>query len=261
MRMNADEERARGGSGGGAWVDGGEDGLHFGAGQGKEALDDGGIELGAAGLDEAALGLFEGEAFAIRARGDHGVEGVNDGDDAGADGDFVAGEAAGVAFAVEGLVVMEDEEADALEAGNLAEDAPAVFGMLFHEGVFVVGEAGGLIEDGVGNADFSDVVEEGGDLDIGEGIVVEAEFAGNVKSPLRKTRAVNAGIEILEIEKLIEGADEGVAEGEGLFFGILDAEGGGGRGRRDAGSGGGGAEERFGERRRGIFRRGRRVVG
>jgi hypothetical protein len=35
---------------------------------------------------------------------------------------------------------------------------------------------------------------------------------------------VDAGVEILEIEKLIESADDGIAEGGRLLFELLDAE-------------------------------------
>src|SRR5271166_6552008 len=87
---------------------GGEDGVHFCLSEGQETLDDDGIELRAAALDEAADGFFMGEAFAVGAGRDHGIEGIDHCDDAGDDGYFGVFEAGGVAFAVEGFVVVEN---------------------------------------------------------------------------------------------------------------------------------------------------------
>jgi hypothetical protein len=46
----------------------GENGRHFGACKGKEAFNNCGIELSAACFDQAALGILEGQALAIRTR-------------------------------------------------------------------------------------------------------------------------------------------------------------------------------------------------
>ncbi len=50
---------------------------HFGLRDTDEALDNGGIELRAAGDDQATDGLIEGQSFSVRARGDHGIERVD----------------------------------------------------------------------------------------------------------------------------------------------------------------------------------------
>src|SRR5713101_5203104 len=78
----------QGGRHGGAG--GGKDGGHFGLRKGNKALHDSGIKLRAAGFDKPANGLFVRKANAVRARGNHGVKGVDHGDDARNDRNFGA---------------------------------------------------------------------------------------------------------------------------------------------------------------------------
>ena len=114
--------------------------------------------------------------------------------------------------------MVEDVESGTFEAGKHAQDGPTIFGVLFHQSVFFVIELGGLFQDGVGDADFADVVEEGGDFEISKFRFAEAEFLSDAHAPFREASAVDAGVEILEIEKLIEGADDRGAQGRDLFF-------------------------------------------
>ena len=67
---------------------GGEDGVHFCLREGQEGLYNDGVELRAAALNEAAYSFFVGKAFAVGTGRDHGIEGVDDGDDARDDGNF-----------------------------------------------------------------------------------------------------------------------------------------------------------------------------
>ena len=94
----------------------------------------------------------------------------------------------------------------------------------FHEGVLVGIETPGLAEDGVWDADLAYVVEQRGHFQILKLGFLQAEFLADAHAPLREASAVDAGVEILEIEELIESADDGIAERGRLLFELLDAE-------------------------------------
>jgi len=203
---------------------GGEDAHHIGFGERQERLDDQRIELRATGFDEAARGFVERQAAAIRARGNHGVEGINHGDDAGADGDLRFLQLRGIAGAVEIFMMVEDEKAGAFEAGKTAKDSPTEFRMTLDDRVFFVGEASGLVEDAVGNADFADVVKESAHFDVRHGAFGNAKLARDAESPFGEAGAVDAGIQVAQIEELVEGANEGVAKVVRVGLELLDAQ-------------------------------------
>src|SRR5262249_57688905 len=89
----------------------------------------------------------------------HGMEGVDDGSDARADGNFGAFELRWIAGAVDILMMMQHVEAGLLEPGKLANHGPAVFRVALDQLELFGSQATGFIEDAVGNADLTDVVE------------------------------------------------------------------------------------------------------
>jgi hypothetical protein len=193
-------------------------------GEGKEGADDNRVKLSAARFVEAARGFLVGQAFSIRTRRHHRIERVNNADDARDYWYFGALKAGGIAFAIEGLMVVENIEGRPFETGEHAQNGPAIFGMFFHQGIFVRVETTGLSENCVRDADFTDVVEERGHFEILKLGFLEAEFLTDAHAPFREASAVYSGVEVLEIEELIEGADDGIAERRRLFFKLLDAE-------------------------------------
>ena len=193
-------------------------------GEREEGADDNRVELSATGFVEAAHGFLVGKAFSIGARRNHGVKCIDHADDAGDDRNLRILEARGIAFAVEGFVVVENIESRAFEAGEHAQNGPAILGVLFHQGVFIRVEKPGFAEDCIRDADLTDIVEERGDFEILKLGFFEAEFLPDAHAPFREASAVHSGVEILEIEELIEGADDGIAERRRLFFKLLDTE-------------------------------------
>src|SRR5882724_618112 len=119
---------------------------------------------------------------------------------------------------------MKNIESGALEARKHPQHGPAVFGMLFHQGVFVGVETAWFAQDCIRDADFADVVQESGNFEVLQLGFFEAEFLADAHTPFRKAGAVDAGVEILQIEKLIERADDGIAESGGLLFELFDAK-------------------------------------
>src|SRR5690242_2095455 len=97
-----------------------ENGVHFRLGEREEALYHRWIELRPAGYDQSADGFFVREAFAVRPRGNHRVERINDRNDARNDGNFSLLQPGGVALAVKGFVMMKDVQRGAFESGQHA---------------------------------------------------------------------------------------------------------------------------------------------
>ena len=216
-------KKLQGGRDGGAG--GGKDGGHFGLRKGNKALHDSGIKLRATGFDEPPDGLLVRKTNAVRARGNHGVKGIDHGDDARNDGNLRALKASRIAFSVDVFVVVENIERGAFESGEHAQNRPAVFGMLFHKGVFIRVEAPRLSQDGVWNSHFADIVEKGGNFQILEFRFFQAEFLADAHAPFREARAMHAGVEILQIQKLVEGTDHRATQRGDLLFDLFDADG------------------------------------
>jgi hypothetical protein len=211
-------------SGGDGGAGGGEDGGHFCFGEGEEGLDDHRIKLSATGLVKPTHSLFKRQALAVGAGRNHGVEGIDDADDARNDGDFGPFQSRGVSLSVERLVVMENIESRTLESREHAQYGPAVLRVLLHEGIFLRIKTSGLAKDGIRDAHFADVVEKRRNLKILKLGFFQAQFLPNAHTPFRQPGAVDTGVEIFQVEELVEGADDGIAEGSRLFFELLDAK-------------------------------------
>ncbi len=51
-----------------------------------------------------------------------------------------------------------------------------------------------------------------------------AQFLADAHPPLRQPGAVHAGVEVFQVEELVEGADDRIAKRGSLFLKLLDAE-------------------------------------
>ena len=126
-----------------------------------EGLDDGRVELRA----RAAAELGERELLpgrlAVGPVGGHRLEGVGDEDDRATRAGSVAGQAVGVAAAVEALVVVAHPARLDSHVGGL-DDVVAEQRVALHLLVLGVGELGRLVEDRVGDPDLADVVQQAG---------------------------------------------------------------------------------------------------
>jgi len=129
-------------------------------------VDDNGVKLGPARFGEPAHGFFVGQAFAIGAGRNHGVERIDYADDSGHYGYFLVLEPRGISLAIEGLVVMENIKSRAFEAGEHAQYGPAVFRMLFHQFVFFRIKTRRLSENGIWNSHFADVVQKSNNFEV-----------------------------------------------------------------------------------------------
>ena len=80
----------------------------------------------------------------------------------------------------------------------------------------------GLVEDVVWNADFANVVQQGAHLELVHVAFGDAEVARHQQPPLRQTSAVKAGIQVTQVEQLIEAADEAAVQLADLVLQIFD---------------------------------------
>ena len=109
----------------------------------------------------------------------HGGEGVADEDDLGAERDAVAREAVRVAAAVPALVAGADELPDAHQRGRGLHDPLADQRVAAHERPLLLVERPALVQDGLRQGDLAHVVQLGGGHHAVDGVVVEAEAAGD----------------------------------------------------------------------------------
>ena len=123
-------------------------------------MDDDGVKLSSTRFSEPAHGFFVGQAFAIGAGRNHGVERIDHADDTGDYRYFRVLEPGGISLAIEGLVVMENIKSRAFKAREHTQYRPAIFRMPFHQGVFFRIETRRLSENGIRDSHFADVVKE-----------------------------------------------------------------------------------------------------
>ena len=122
--------------------------------------------------------------------------------------DLLAGEAVGIAAAVEALVVVAHPARLDLHVGRL-HDVVAQQRMALHLLVLVVGELGGLVEDRVGHADLAHVVQQPGQAQAREPPGVEAQLGADQAAQLRHGLAVAARVGVLGVDGARERAGEG----------------------------------------------------
>ena len=130
---------------------------------------------------EDALDLLGGHRRAVGPRGAHRVVAVGHGEDPGEERDRLALEPLGVALAVELLVVVEhagQEVGDRLQAG---EDAVADLDVLVDVLELLGGERPALAQDGVADADLADVVEQAGEVDVAQLVLLAGPARGRAR--------------------------------------------------------------------------------
>ena len=120
---------------------------------------------------------------------------------------------------------MQNIESRALEAREHAQHSPAVLGVFFHERELFRVERLRLAENGIRDAHFADVVQERGNFEILKFGFFQAQFPSDAHTPFRQPGAVHAGIQVFQIEELVERSDDRSAKRGSLCFELLDAEG------------------------------------
>ena len=119
-----------------------------------------GVELRAGGLADEAEGLFLLHALAVGAVGEHGVQRIGHGQDAGVAGDVLALELVGIAGAVIALVVMAHHVDDVRVELDLRGDVGADDGVGLDMLALLGRELAGLEQHRIADADLAHVVQK-----------------------------------------------------------------------------------------------------
>ena len=190
----------------------------------EEEVEQLGVELRAAPVLHHLPSLVDREGGPVDAVGGERVEDVCDGGDAALDRDRVAGEAVGVAGAVDPLVVGERHqrgEVEQLDVGA-GEDAVAHLGVRLHHEALVRGEPAGLEQDPVGDADLADVVHRARDPDVLGALGVEPGEPGEQGAVEAHADDVLARLLVAELGRPREAADRLLAQAPQLDVGGLE---------------------------------------
>ena len=107
---------------------------------------------------------FLRERGAVASLARHGIVGVGDGDNPRDFRDFLAFETFRVAVAVVALMMVVSADAYVRRLTDVLQDLVSQLRMLFYRLKFLVSEAAFLVDDCVGNADFSDIVQKRGKI-------------------------------------------------------------------------------------------------
>jgi len=82
----------------------------------------------------------------------------------------------------------------------------------------------GPVEDVIGNRDFSDIVENRGDLDLPCFLRRQTEEPGNRHGPVHEPGAVRTGCEVFQIQKLNQSTERGKRDVANLLFQVFDLD-------------------------------------
>src|SRR5437870_958226 len=129
-----------------------------------------------------------------------------------------------VALAVKAFVMMQDKVTGVLQAGKVPQNSPAVFRVFLDQRVFFFGQAAGLPQDRIGNTHFANVVQKGGHFDVVQAFFLDTKFLSDAHRPLGQPGAMHPGVEILQIQKLVEGADKRSAQVAELLLEFVDLQ-------------------------------------
>src|SRR5579884_2305324 len=129
--------------------------------RGEEGVDHFGVKLGSrAALQFRSGGLYR-HGLAVGALRGHGIERIDDGEDARTERNIGSGKAIWIAGAIPAFMVRNDQRGQGAEgSAKFFKNAAANFGMLLHYRPLLVGQRAGLVQNGVWNADLADVMQD-----------------------------------------------------------------------------------------------------
>ena len=190
-----------------------------------EDLDELGVELFAGDAAQLDDRVVRGHRRAVGVAGGHHVVGVGDGDDPRELRDFLALEAARIAFAVDPLVVGEDDVGDRAVAVQRGDDAGALLRVALDQHPVLVGERHVGLEDAVGEDELADVVQQRGDVDELLFLFREAGAVGDRPRVAGDRRRVAGGHLVPQVERAQQGAQHADLEAGQLLAAHLELPG------------------------------------
>src|SRR5215469_6620094 len=189
---------------------------------GEKNPDDFGIKLGAGATANFLFGVGHRQRPSVRAIADHSVEGVGNGEYAGAKRNLLSAETAGIAGAVEEFLVGQNNLRRITKKRNAAQHVVADVAVRAHDLFFVIVQRARLAENGIGNGHLADVVEEcsaSHDREVARG---NWNCLGDGNGEGRDALAMAVGFHIFKFKSAAESFDGVVislCEGCGQFLG------------------------------------------
>ena len=110
-------------------------------------------------------------------------------------------QALGVALAVVPLVVIQDAGEQVLDRVEVGQDAVADDDVLLDVLELLVGQRPALGEDVVADADLADVVQQAGEVDVAQLVLLQAELAPELDGRPRHALAVAVGVGVLGVDR------------------------------------------------------------
>ena len=148
---------------------------------------------------------------AIRAIARHCIVDVGHGQDPDQERDCVALEPVGITPPIEPLVVPANQGDHVVERLERLDDLDALDGMLRDDPHLVLTQFARLVEDGVGNADLADVVEQASTPEDIFFRCREPELACEGQHILGDALGVSLGVRTFRLGRAGEGEDDGLA--------------------------------------------------
>ena len=146
------------------------------------------------------------QRLAIGPVGGHGFVGVYNGEYAGAQRNLFALQAAGVAAAVVALVVSVDNLRGVAQEVDLVDDLVAQLRVTLHLHPIGVVQRSGLGEDGVGDTDLADIVEDRRLFDLAHLFLAQPHLPGHDGSDLGDAPGAALGYVVMQVQG---GAEDG----------------------------------------------------
>ncbi len=110
-------------------------------------------------------------------------------------------------------MVVQDRRTGLAEEGDPADHLVAVLGMQLDDPPLLGGQRAVLAQQPGGHAELADVVQDPGEAQHLDALVVHAEFAGDHHGGLSDPLAVAAGVAVLDVDGLHQRADGGLVGG------------------------------------------------
>ena len=166
-----------------------------------------GIPLGSASVLKLMLDALLTQVPAVNAVARHGVICVGDGDDPGQERNVFSGDSLRVAFSVIAFMVVFGSDVQSVDEADVFQYTCADDGVALHELVFFIGELARLVENGIRNADLSDIVQKADGVDVVRLLGGQPQFFGNGVSIFRDAAGMTSCVLVFGIDRIGDGHD------------------------------------------------------
>src|SRR2546425_11063098 len=163
------------------------------------------VELAPCAPGDFLAGMRDRQGPAVRPVGNHGVQRVSHGENSGPQRNLLPLQFSRVAAPIEKLLVREDNFGGIAQKRDVREHFVPNIAVRAHNFLLMIGQGAGLAENPVGDGHFSNVMEERGAREDGQGIGRNADSLGNGDRKCSDALAVAFGFRVAEVERAAQG--------------------------------------------------------